>query len=124
MSTDKLNGTSLVNDNYEKILDIISQEITSDKDVKRNRAEVIKLLEMDEERINTFIDSYGIFWNNLPKIVYEVKNVREFNIVVNHFAQYIDMIDKTVKDRLNDHGYTILVLYYLKIGKIYLESNV
>lgn len=117
-------GVSLVNNNFDKVLAIISKEVTSDTDIKKNMEEIKKLLGYDDEHLNAFIDSYGIFWNNLPEIVFEVKTIKEFNIVINHFSQYISYMDNTVSFSLGDHGYTILVLYYLKIGKLYLESNV
>ena len=117
-------GVSLINENFDLILAIISKEITSDKDIKENIKKIKKLLGYSDDQLNAFIDSYGIFWNNLPKIVFEVNTIKEFNIVINHFSQYITYIDNTASFKLGDHGYTILVLYYLKIGKLYLESNV
>ena len=121
---EQLNGISLITNKYDKVLDIISIVIENDKDLISNQKKVIKLLPLSKKEIDKVIDSYGIFWNNMPEDLFKVNTLEDYNNNLNKFSQYILYLNENMKDYLTDYGYTLLVLYYIKLGDTYLNNNV
>ena len=121
---EQLNGISLITNKYDKVLDIISIVVESDKDLISNQKKVVKLLPLSKKEIDKVIDSYGIFWNNMPEDLFKVNTLEDYNNNLNKFSQYILYLNENMKDYLTDYGYTLLVLYYIKLGDTYLNNNV
>lgn len=101
---------SLLNGNYEKVLNILGDEIKSSKQLKNNRSKVIKLTNCDELS-NNIETCFSLIKDNLPKEFLEYNNYEELNILLRSY--YKMAIDLDVKD----HGYTLIVLYYLWVTR-------
>lgn len=121
-----INTLSLLNDKYEEVLDIIGSEIKTDNDLLKNRKKVLQLTNTDgdDKLIDTLVNAYGIFWNNIPQEIFEVSSLEDISLRVNQFARYILYIDTNEETKLSDHGYTLLVLFYIKIINKFLFGDV
>ena len=103
---------SFINDNYMKVLDLISEGFKSEKEIKKKYKKVLKLIFGSEEEIN--LDAFNVYWASLPETAFNFTNLNELNESLRKFIIYI----AEVEDEFKDYGYSLLVSYYLKICEI------
>lgn len=119
---ESLNSISLINKNYEKILDIVSKEFKNIEDVKKNCEKVDKLLwetiNEDKNICSKILSSYNFIWNNMPKEIFEVKTIDKLNENIYKFALYVD----EVSNEYTDYGFSLFVAFYLKVCKDFLSN--
>ena len=119
---ESLNSISLINKNYEKILDIVSKEFKNIEDVKKNCERVDKLLwetiNEDKNICSKILSSYNFIWNNMPKEIFEVKTIDKLNENIYKFALYVD----EVSSEYTDYGFSLFVAFYLKVCKDFLSN--
>lgn len=115
--------TSLLNKDYEKVLDLIAKPFRSRSDVVKRYKEVNHLtweLLSDEPKLSTKImDGFNFIWHAMPKEAFEVDTIEKLNLRINQFAKYVVSVENEYKD----HGFSLLVTYYLKVCSIFLDSD-
>ena len=107
---------SFVNNNYIKVLNIVSEGFKDIKDISKKYKKVLKLVFGSEEKIN--LDAFNIYWASLPESAFSFTNIEELNESLRKFIIYI----AEVEDKFKDYGYSLLISYYLKICEIGMGS--
>lgn len=109
---------SILNSNFEEVLDIISKPFKNNKDVVGSSNKVAKLLfDLDLQNLpSKLFDGFMIYWNSLPEEMMDFSTVEKLNLRINQFSRYI----LGVEDQLKDHGYSLIAIYYLYICREYL----
>ena len=114
---EELDLGSLLNGKYEKVLDIIGRTVKNRNDVNKNKKDIIKIIpELGVSDLDNLMSGFNFIWYNLPKEIFDIKNIDDFNLRLNQFARYV----VSIEDQFKDHGFSLLVAYYLKICKEFL----
>lgn len=103
-----MNDITLLNKNYEKILDIIGEKLKTKKQIKSNRTVIIKLLS------ETFTDItadklekvFNLLYSN--ESTFKYSTIQEVNESLNKYSKYIIETNQEYKD----HGYSMLLCGY------------
>ena len=114
------NIVNLINKNYEVVLDIIAKPLKNKKEVKKNRDKVYKLtfgfFNFSDELSSKVLDGFNFLWDVMPKEVFDVYSIDKLNQRIQQFSEYVVSIEKDYED----HGFGILVAYYLTVCDKYL----
>lgn len=114
---------SLINKDYEKVMDIIAKPLKSTKEVKKNRDKVMRLifglLSIDEESKSRVLDGYQFIWEVMPDEILDVYTIDKLNQRIAQFSQYV----LSVESEYEDHGFSLLVSYYITACGKYLIIN-
>ncbi|MBO7615081.1 MAG: hypothetical protein J6T15_05235 [Bacilli bacterium] len=111
-----LNEFSLLTVNYEKVLDLLRP--VKDKDEVISRRKEISNLIFERDIEPKELDSFNIYWNSLSDKLFDIKTIDDFNINVFRFLQYI----LSVEEEFKDHGFSLLVVYFIKLCDTYLSQ--
>ena len=110
---------SLLNKNYEKILDIIGEPFKSKKHIIKNRSKVLSLLQETIPSIS--IEQLESCFNLAYKDVLDIKNDTIINLNHNIFL-YSKFICEISKE-YNDFGYSMLIFGYFWLISNYLGKG-
>lgn len=111
--------SSLLNKHYDKVLDLMAIKIDSKNKARELYKKVNNLTwKANDKEIEDIIDGFNIIWNAIPEEAFDVDTTDKLNARIYQFSKYIVAIDGEFKD----HGFTLLVTYYLKVVRKYLNS--
>lgn len=103
---------NILNKHYEEVLDIIGEKIKRKNKLIKNRDKVLAYInESVEISADDLAEPITFLCDILPKEIFEVKNINEFNKRINQFLLYILNINGMV-----DGGYSLIVSYYFYIS--------
>ena len=105
-----MNEFSLLNKNYEKVLDLLSEPFKDKKDLLKRRNKIIDLLGC-AELSGKISECYNLIKNDLPNEFLGYNNYRELDILIRSYAKLATDVPS------QDHGYTLLILYFLWITR-------
>ena len=116
---DGINYSSLLNKSYSKILDLISTKIDNKNKARELYKKINNLTwKANDEEIEKILDGFNVLWNTLPQEAFDVDTLEKLNTRIYQFSKYI----LTIEEEFKDHGFTLLVTYYLKVVRKYLNS--
>lgn len=114
---------SLINKNYDKVLDIISKPFKTDKDVKKQRNKVYSLtfdsILGDDSIKNKILEAFDFLWDVMPKEIFDVYTIEKLNQRIAQFSKYVVSVESSYED----HGFTLLVSYYIMACDKFLALN-
>lgn len=113
---------SLVNRHFEKILDIISEKLTSEKQLIKNKQKIIELLSDTFSGVTAekLANGFNLYLSELMDNPLKCDTLEDINFSINRFAQFILTVDKTIKDGMfNDKGYSMIICCYFWLTKSY-----
>lgn len=101
---------SLLNANYEIVLDLLSNPFIDKNDLLERRHMILELIDCaDAEKYLT--NCYNLIKTNLPNEFCAYNNYRELDTLIRSYAKMACSLD------VLDHGYTMLVLYFLWVTR-------
>jgi hypothetical protein len=114
---------SLINKNYDKVLDIISKPFKTDKEVKKQRNKVYSLtfdsILGDDNVKNKMLEAFDFLWDVMPKEIFDVYTIEKLNQRIAQFSKYVVSVESSYED----HGFTLLVSYYIMACDKFLALN-
>ena len=121
----KYQDFSLLNSNFEEILDIMSKDIKNKKQMVERRKQIKELLkdEFTPKQLENLFESYkkmidyGLPDDAEEKIAFtkllDNSSIEIINSNINKFSRYV----LEVGNNFTDHGYSLLLGYYFYITK-------
>lgn len=109
---------NLINNKYEKVLDIIGVVFKKDSEVLENRDKVFRLVFGNNENADRILDMFTIYWTQLPEELFNITSLNSLNKSIDIFTLYVSELEGEFKD----HGYSVLIMFYLKACTIYLQN--
>ncbi len=116
-----VDAISLLDGNYPKVLDIMGKVFKNSKEVKTNYNKVNKLtwnLKTQEDKDKVF-KGFKVVWESAPKDLFRASSLDELNLRINQFSRYV----VETNDEYADHGFSLLVTYYLLICDTFLNET-
>ncbi len=114
---------SLINKNYDRVLDIISKPFKADKEVKKQRNKVYSLtfdsILGDDTVKNKMLEAFDFLWDVMPKEIFDVYTIEKLNQRIAQFSKYVVSVESSYED----HGFTLLVSYYIMACDKFLALN-
>ena len=105
--------TSLINHNYETIIDLLNTEFTTADNIIETRNKIIELL-YETFNINDKVleNSFNIISRELPD---ELKTYNSYSDISNNINKLCYSLLNN--DEFSDHGYTMILLYFFWLTK-------
>ena len=106
----------LLDKNYEKVFSLMARELKNSNEVLDNYNKINKLT-WKMESLDDVFNSFKAYWSTLPEAAFDVDTLTKLNLRIAQFCNYILEVNGSYKD----HGYSLLVTYYLMVCNKYLQ---
>lgn len=112
---------SMVNKNFEKILDIIGEKLKTKKQIIDNRDKIIKLLSCTFIDITPkkLADGFNTLYSEIQEVPFKYKTIEDLNNSINRYSTFI----LEIQDQFKDHGYSMLLCGYFWLINNYLKNH-
>ena len=108
---------SIINKNFETILDILGEKLKTKKQIKNNKEKIISLLQETYPEITAdkLSEGFNLVYEAIKDIPFKTNTIKELNESLNKYSLFI----LKVNNQFKDHGYSMLICGYFWLTRDY-----